>query len=390
MSHYSFDHVVNRKQTQSVKWDKTDTFFGSSDVLPLWVADMDFLAPPDVLNALQERVNHGVFGYSATSSETSSALTQWLQRKHQWSVNEDSIVYSPGIVFAISMAIQAFTKQGDHILIQSPVYTPFFEMVKLNDRQVVENPLHLKDDRYEIDFTDLEEKLANDIKLMILCSPHNPVGRVWTREELTKIAALCIKYNVLLLSDEIHSDLIYQSHKHIPISSLDDQIAKQTITCVAPSKTFNIPGLQASAIIIPNEQLREAYNKQQQKQGFFTLNTFGIIAIEAAYRKGDAWLNDLLLYLEENVKLVESFIQSKLPDLRVIKPEGTYLMWIDFRNLNMTDEQFNHLLLHKGKVAVEPGTKYGENGSGFVRLNIACPRSTLLEGLERIERALST
>ncbi|WP_110113737.1 MalY/PatB family protein [Bacillus sp. CGMCC 1.16541] len=388
MTHYLFDEVINRKQTQSVKWDKTETFFGSADVLPLWVADMDFLAPPHVLDALQERVKHGVFGYTAASSETSDALIQWLYKKHQWKVQEESIIYSPGIVFAISMAIQAFTKQGDQVLIQSPVYTPFFEMVKLNERQVVENSLFLKDGHYEIDFADLEQKLANNVTLMILCNPHNPVGRVWTKEELTKITKLCTKHNVLLLSDEIHSDLIYPPYQHIPISSLSEEVSDRIITCVAPSKTFNIPGLQASAIIIPNEELREAYNKQQQKQGFFTLNTFGIVAMEAAYRYGESWLNELLLYLKENVTLVETFIEENLPSLDVIKPEGTYLMWIDCRNLNLTDEQMNDLLLKKGKVAVELGTKYGENGSGFIRLNIACPRSTLLDGLHRIKTAL--
>ncbi|WP_144594074.1 MalY/PatB family protein [Priestia flexa] len=385
-----FNNKINRINTNSVKWDRMENLFGKKDLLPFWVADMDFAAPEEVVKEIAKRVDHGVFGYTTPTESTNESVRSWVQKRHEWNIEADWITYSPGIVFAISMAIQAYTQKGDSILIQPPVYTPFFEMVKVNERKLIESPLHLKGDRYSIDFSSFEKQLASGVKMFILCSPHNPIGRVWKRGELEKIAELCKKYDVLILSDEIHSDLVYKPSVHIPISSLNEDAENRTITCIAPSKTFNVPGLQASAIIIPNNELREKYQQQQHKQGFFTLNTFGTIGLEAAYTHGEIWLNELLAYLQENIDFTRSFIKKKLPSLKVINPEGTYLLWIDCRALNMSDEDLHNLLLTKGKIAVESGVKYGEaEGKGFIRLNIGCPREQLKEGLKKLKAALS-
>ncbi|MEW4285591.1 MalY/PatB family protein [Priestia koreensis] len=389
MNKHLFDESINRFNTQSTKWDNIQTVFGSDDLLPMWVADMDFKAPQEVIDAVSNRVEHGIFGYTHPNDHTHKAIQRWMSARHGWDIEPSWLTYSPGVVFAISMAVQAFTNEQDKVLIQTPVYPPFFNMVKLNNRTLIENPLLLSQGRYEMDFDDLEAKLSNGVKMMILCSPHNPIGRVWTKEELTKVAELCQRYDVLILSDEIHSDIIFGDHVHTPIASLSDEISDRTITCMAPSKTFNLAGFQASSIIISNTELRQKYTEMQHKQGFFSLNALGITAIEAAYTHGEPWLKSLLNYLEQNVSEVESFIHKELPSLSVIKAEGTYLLWIDCRSLNLTDEDLQKLFVQKGKVGVEPGGKYGEEGRGFIRLNIGCPRSTLMEGLNRIKIALS-
>jgi cystathionine beta-lyase len=385
----SFDYITNRKQTHSVKWDGVQTFFGSDDLLPMWVADMDFQAPVPVQRALHQAVEHGVFGYSLTTKETNEAVVNWLQTRHGWTIHEEALVYSPGVVFSISMAIQAFTAPSDPILIQTPVYTPFFNMIVQNERTLIENSLVLKDGHYTMDFHDLEEKLKNNVKMMILCSPHNPGGRVWTKEELEKVYELCETYDVLLLSDEIHGDLVYPPHQHTPAASLKQGRHQKVITFISPSKTFNLAGLQASAVIIENKDMRETFTKMQQKQGFFSLNAFGVKGMEAAYRYGGEWLDDLLIYLEENVSFTLRFMHERLPKLKPMQPEGTYLIWIDCRELGLSDAKIRTLLLEQGKIALEPGTKYGAYGSGFVRMNIGCPKEILEEGLERLYQAFS-
>ncbi|MFC3886724.1 MalY/PatB family protein [Bacillus songklensis] len=389
MSQQPFDYITNRMQTHSVKWDNVNSLFGGEDLLPMWVADMDFPAPPAVQQALEKALKHGIFGYTVPNNETSDAILEWLENRHDWKAESDWIVYSPGVVFSISMAIQAFTNEKDPILIQTPVYSPFFNMIKENGRTLIENPLILQDDRYKMDFADLEEKLAQGVKMMILCSPHNPGGRVWTAEELQRVYELCQRHGVILLSDEIHADLVYKPHKHIPIASLHRDGESNIITFIAPSKTFNLAGLQASAVIIDNKELREKYNRIQRKQGFFSLNLFGIVGMEAAYRGGEGWLENLLSYLQDNIQYASDFIRNRLPKLKLVEPEGTYLIWIDCRGLGLSDAKIRTLLLEKGKLAVEPGTKYGRQGSGFIRLNIGCPRELLKDGLDRLYRAFS-
>lgn len=384
-----FDYITNRKQTHSVKWDGVQTFFGSDDLLPMWVADMDFQAPAPVREALKKAIDHGIFGYAMTTNETNETIVNWLKTRHGWNIESEWLVYSPGVVFAISMAIQALTEPQDAILIQTPVYAPFFSMINQNQRTLIENPLVLQNNRYMMDFEDLEEKLKQNVKMMILCSPHNPGGRVWKREELEKVYNLCQKYDITLLSDEIHADLVYKLHKHIPISSLHHHDNNKVITFVSPSKTFNLAGLQASAVIIEDKEMREAYTRMQQKQGFFSLNALGIVGLEAAYRDGEEWLEHLLAYLQDNIEYASRFIHKRLPKLKIMEPEGTYLIWIDCRGLGLSDARIRTLLLEQGKIALEPGTKYGQYGSGFVRLNIGCPRELLEDGLERLYRAFS-
>ncbi|MDW2879777.1 MULTISPECIES: MalY/PatB family protein [Bacillaceae] len=389
MRKYDFHKAINRYETASVKWELTKDVFGSSDVLPMWVADMDFEPPEEVQNAISKRASHEVFGYTFVPPSASEAVQQWQKSQSGWEIGRSWVLYSPGVVPSISIAIQAVTSPGDKIMLQSPVYTPFFEMIEKNGRMVVNSPLELVEQRYEIDFQRFEEELKKGIKLFLLCNPHNPGGRVWTKDELLKIGELCAKYGCLILSDEIHSDLVFSPHIHIPIASLSTEFRDISITCIAPSKTFNIAGLQSSAVIIPNEQLREKFKAVQAQQGFFTLNIFGITALEAAYRHGRDWLDQLLSYLQENYEIARSFIERELPSVKVMDLEATYLMWLDCRNLSLPDKELNALLIEKGRIALEPGTKYGPGGEGFVRMNIACPRETLEEGLKRLKLAFS-
>ncbi|WP_421381035.1 MalY/PatB family protein [Bacillus salacetis] len=386
---YNFDISPNRKGTSSVKWDLTKTVFGREDVLPMWVADMDFPPPPEVIDTLNDRVSHGIFGYTFTGDPLGNAVSSWMKERHDWEIKKSWLLYSSGIVPAIATIIRAFTEKGDSILMHSPVYTPFFSLAEKNDREVKKSPLQLKDGQYTIDFEAFEETLKSGVKIFLLCSPHNPGGRVWKEDELIKMAELCQKYNVLIVSDEIHADLVHKPNKHLPISSIKKEYEDFIITLAAPSKTFNIAGLQASAMIIPNQKLREKVSEEQQKQGIFTLNTFGVIGMEAAYLHGGEWLDSLLDYLADNIKEVKSFVEKELPELSVMDPEATYLLWIDFRKLGKPEQELQDLLLNKGKLALEPGSKFGQDGEGFFRMNIACTRETLKDGLERLKKALT-
>jgi cysteine-S-conjugate beta-lyase len=383
-----FEEIIDRKGSSSVKWDLTKTVFGKDDVLPMWVADMDFLPPEDVLEALGNRLKHGIFGYTFVGDPTADSIKKWVQKRHGWEIETTWLQYSPGVVPAISTIIQALTSPGDKVLVQSPVYTPFFSLVEDNNREIVNAQLKYHEGSYSIDYQEFEESLKTGVKLFLLCNPHNPSGRVWKKEELTKMAELCHKYNVVIVSDEIHSDLVYKSHTHTPLASLNDTFGDMTITCIAPSKTFNLAGLQASAMITPNPDIREKITAIHKKLGFFTLNTFGIIGMEAAYRHGEQWLEEILDYLQENGRVTKNFLEEHLPELKLVHPEGTYLLWIDCTKLNLSDEELKNRLLDKGKLALEPGAKYGPGGEGFVRMNIACPRETLMDGLERLKTAL--
>ncbi|RSK49770.1 MalY/PatB family protein [Bacillus canaveralius] len=388
MAGYDFHEKIDRVNTASVKWGMTKEVFGSDDLLPMWVADMDFRPPEEVQKALAKRIEHGIYGYTYVPPSVSKAIKSWLYKRHDWQINRSWLLYASGVVPAISTAIQAFTVPGDKVMLQSPVYYPFFEMVEKNDRIVVNSPLQLTGSQYEINFTDFEECLKQGVKLFLLCSPHNPGGRVWNEEELTEIGRLCVKYDCLILSDEIHSDLVFSPYRHIPIASFEP-FSSHVITCIAPSKTFNLAGLQAAALIIKNEKLREQFREAQQRQGFFSLNTFGTLAMEAAFRYGEPWLDSLLDYLQENVGITKKYFQEHLPRFRLIEPESTYLLWIDCRPLGLTDEQLQDRLLEKGKLALEPGSKFRQGGEGFVRMNIGCHREVLIEGLERFTKAFA-
>lgn len=383
-----FNEKIDRYNTASVKWELTKAVFGEADLWPMWVADMDFKPPQAVLEELKKRVEHGVFGYTFVPESTAEAIEGWLLKRHQWQIDPSWLIYCSGVVQAIQAAVLSYTKPGDRVLLQSPVYTPFFNMIEKNNRIVVNSPLILEENRYRMDFAGFEEALKEGCKLFILCNPHNPAGRVWTEDELLKIGELCLQYNCLILSDEIHSDLIYRQFRHIPIASLSEELSEKVITCIAPSKTFNLAGLQASVAVIKNEQLRKDFQKTLAAQGFFSLNTFGIIGMEAAYREGEAWLEELLDYLQDNKDYAIKYLREHLPEITCIEPEGTYLLWLDCRKLGISDQDLRDLLINKGKLGLEPGPKYGPGGEGFVRMNIACPMDDLKEGLERLKKAL--
>ena len=355
----------------------------------MWIADMDFPAPEGIQKALIERLKHPILGYTAPSDTVFTAIQNWLKDRHSWKVEKEWISFSSGIVSAISTTIQAFTNPGDKILLQSPVYTPFFDMINSNDREVVNSPLILEDGRFTIDFTDFEDKLKNGVKLFLFCSPHNPGGRVWTKDELLRIGELCQKYDVIIVSDEIHADLFHKGSTHYPIASLSKELAAMTVTLMAPSKTFNIAGMQASFLITSNKKLQLPLQKIQTKLAFHGLNILALTAMEAAYREGLEWLTEMMDYIEENIKLAEKFIAEELPALHVMHPDASYLLWIDCRGLGLTDAQIKERLILQGKLALEPGLKYGPGGEGFVRMNIGCSRATLLEGLKRLKRAFS-
>lgn len=384
-----FNEKINRYKTASVKWERTKEVFGREDILPMWVADMDFRPPEAVINAIKSRAEHGIFGYTFVPPTASSAVREWLRNRHDWSIQSDSLLYSGGVVQSISAAIRAFSSPGDKILLTSPVYTPFFNMIKLNGRIAANAPLYLNEQHYKIDFAGFERELQSGCKLFLLCNPHNPGGRVWSKEELLKIGDLCLQYNCLIISDEIHSDIVYKPFKHYPIASLSPELSERTVTFIAPSKTFNLAGLQASAIIVENPGLRKQLHDVFVQQGTFSLNTFGIIGMEAAYEHGEAWMEELIDYLHENKKFAIAFLQEHLPQIKCIDPEGTYLLWLDCRKLDIGDQELQKLLIQKGKVALEPGAKYGFGGEGFVRLNFGCPREMLEDGLKRIMTALS-
>ncbi|PPA69986.1 MalY/PatB family protein [Jeotgalibacillus proteolyticus] len=384
-----FDEKIHRAGTSSVKWDMLKTVFGSEDLLPMWVADMDFKPPQPVLDSLEKRLQQPPYGYTFVPDSTGNAVVSWLERRHSWPISRAWILYSIGVVPSISVAIRALSEPGDQVLVMTPVYTPFFQMVELNDRKLATTLLKEKNERYEINWEDFEEKLK-DTALFLLCSPHNPSGRVWSKDELHKISELCLKHDVLIISDEIHSDLIYSHSKHVPaaLAAGNNEKSKHIITLAAPSKTFNLAGLQASVIISASQEIREKIQAEQTKMGFFTLNTFGIAAMEAAYLEGEEWLDALMNYLEGNLSLVREAVEE-IPGLSLMEPDSTYLLWLNFKETGKSDEEVNDALLKKAKLALEPGEKYGEGGQGFVRMNIACSRELVREGIKRLKLAFT-
>lgn len=384
-----FDTVPNRRGTNCFKYDFAREMGMSEDVLPLWVADMDFPTAPAVLERLHALAEHGIFGYTGVKDAYFSAVHNWYAQRFGWETQRSWLVTTPGVVFAIAIAIRAFTQKGDAILIQQPVYYPFADKVTENDRQLVVNPLILKNGRYEMDFADMERKIAdNHVKMLLLCSPHNPVGRVWTKEELLRVGEICQKYGVLVVSDEIHADFTYAGHTHRVFASVKSEFADFTITCTAPSKTFNLAGLQNSNIFIPNRQLRHAYKKELSACGCGGTNCMGMAACQAAYEAGADWLEQLKQYLAGNLAYIRQFLREKLPDIALIEPEGTYLVWLDLRKLGLTEQQQRQLIVQDAKLWLDTGTLFGQGGEGFERINIACPRATIEQAMQRLERAV--
>ena len=384
-----FDTVPNRRGTNCFKYDFAREMGMPEDVLPLWVADMDFPTAPAVLERLHALAEHGIFGYTGVKDAYFSAVHNWYAQRFSWETQRSWLVTTPGVVFAIASAIRALTQKGDAILIQQPVYYPFADKVTENDRQLVVNPLVLKNGRYEMDFADMERKIVDyHVKMLLLCSPHNPVGRVWTKEELLRVGEICQKHGVLVVSDEIHADFTYAGHTHRVFASLKSEFADFTITCTAPSKTFNLAGLQNSNIFIPNRQLRHAYKKELSACGCGGTNCMGMAACQAAYEAGADWLEQLKQYLAGNLAYIRQFLREKLPEIALIEPEGTYLVWLDLRKLGLTEQQQRQLIVQDAKLWLDTGTLFGQGGEGFERINIACPRTTIEQAMQRLEHAV--
>jgi cystathionine beta-lyase len=386
---YSFDNIIDRRGTDSLKYDLAAKRGMPEDIIPLWVADMDFPAPPEVLDALVEKSRHGIFGYSdAISDDYFNALADWYAGRFNWHLSPQWLVKTPGVVFAICTAIRALTNEGDAVLIQEPVYYPFAGSVRANDRKLVVNELVYRDGRYYIDFDDFENKIAkNRVKLFILCSPHNPVGRVWTQEELVAMGEICLKYGVKVVADEIHADFVYPGYRHHVFETVRPEFADITVTCTAPTKTFNLAGLQISNVFISNTELRRQFKQELERTGYSQPNIMGLVACRAAYRYGAKWLEDLVDYLSSNLDLLRDFLGQELPFIRLVEPEGTYLVWLDFRELGLPDKELSDLLIHKARLWLNAGPMFGAGGEGFQRINIGCPAAILQKALERLKKA---
>lgn len=383
--HLDFDTVIDRKGTRSLKYDFTVRRGKPKDVLPLWVADMDFQTSSYITDALEDMVKHGVFGYSESEEHYFGAVQNWMERHYNWHVKESWMTKTPGIVFALAMAVKAYTQENDAVLIQPPVYYPFKEVVEDNHRRLVNNTLVLGGDgTYTIDYEDFEKKIIEEnVKLFILCNPHNPVGRVWTKEELERLGDICLKHGVFVVSDEIHADFVFE-RKHTVFSEVKEAYRDISMICTSPSKTFNIAGLQISNIFISNPEKATAFRRQVAAAGYSQVGLPGLVACEAAYRHGDEWLEGVLAYIKANAEFTRAYLQEHLPRVKMTKLEGTYLVWLDFRNYGLTDKELDEKILNQAGLWLDSGAVFGKCGEGFQRINIACPRKTLHQALDRL------
>jgi cystathionine beta-lyase len=388
---YDFDQIIPRHGTYSVKYDFARERGVPEGLIPMWVADMDFRAPEPVVEALQRVAGHGVFGYSEVKSDYYEALESWFERRFNYNIKREWIKKTPGVVFAIAMAIKAFTKPGDSVLIQTPVYYPFSSMVRENGCQLVDSPLVYKDGAYGIDLDHFERAVKeNGAKLFLLCSPHNPVARVWTEEELRAMGEICLRHGCLVLSDEIHCDFVWNGYKHLIFNSLDPRFDSISIIATAPSKTFNLAGIQISNILIPDRDIKKAFSREIDKAGVSQLNVMGLVAAKAAYLYGEEWLEQLKAYMEKNLFLFKTFVKERLPRLTLVEPQGTYLLWVDFRALGLSRKELSDLMIRKAGLWLDEGEMFGPGGAGFQRFNIACPRKLLQKALEQLEKAVNS
>lgn len=385
---YDFNKYIDRKNTYSLKYDAIELRHKPKDILPLWVADMDFKTLPQITEELKTVAEHGIFGYSEPTQDYYQTVAEWFLRRYNWNIQPSWIAVAPSVMFAISTIIQGFTNIGDSVLIQQPVYYPFSEVVENTNRKLINNPLVLKDGKYQIDFTDFENKIIeNDVKIFLLCSPHNPVGRVWNKEELLKIGEICLKHDVLIIADEIHCDFIYKGYQHLNFANLDERFKNITFTCTSPSKSFNVASLMIANIIIPNQDFKRKFYKTLNKYWYSNASIMGLVACKVAYQYGDTWLDELNEYISSNLDYLREFITSKLPQIKLIEPEGTYLVWLDFRSLGLSNIELENLILNKAKLWLDSGSIFGKSGEGFQRINIACPRCTLEKALNQLENA---
>ena len=382
---FDFDTVVNRKNTNAIKYDLAKKRGKPEDAVSLWVADMDFPTAPCIQKAVAEKAAHGIWGYSRPDNRYYDALKKWYKERHNFEVQNEWVVNTPGVCFALATAIKAFTKEGESVLIQKPVYYPFFNIINSLQRKVVNSSLILKNNHYEIDFDDFERKIVQEnVKMFILCSPHNPGGRVWTKQELQKISEICLAHNVLVVSDEIHSDITFGSNVHTVYGSLSEQALKNSIICTAPSKSFNLAGLQFSNIFIADEKLRKAFSKELDKTGYDEPSVFGIVAATAAYSEGADWFDSVKSYIWENILFAKKYIEENASQIKVLVPEGTYLLWLDFSKTGLSDSEINDRILNKAKVWLDSGSMFGKEGEKFQRINCATPRIILEDALKRI------
>ena len=382
---YDFDTVVNRKNTNAIKYDLAKKRGKPEDAVSLWVADMDFPTAPCIQKAVAEKAAHGIWGYSRPDSRYYDALKKWYKERHNFEVQNEWVVNTPGVCFALAAAIKAFTNEGESVLIQKPVYYPFFNIINSLQRKVVNSSLILKNNHYEIDFDDFERKIVQEnVKMFILCSPHNPGGRVWTKQELQKISEICLAHNVLVVSDEIHSDITFGSNVHTVYGSLSEQALKNSIICTAPSKSFNLAGLQFSNIFIADEKLRKAFSEELEKTGYDEPSVFGIVAATAAYSEGADWFDSVKSYIWENILFAKNYIEENASQIKVLVPEGTYLLWLDFSKTGLSDSEINDRVLNKAKVWLDRGSMFGKEGEKFQRINCATPRIILEDALKRI------
>lgn len=389
MGKYNFDEIIDRKNTSSLKFDFGIERKGRDDLLPLWVADMDFKLPDEIIEDIEKRVSHGIFGYTDPKDDYKKALKNWFSERHDIELEDEWNTVVPGIVYAIATTIRALTKPGDAVLIQQPVYYPFMETIKLNNRKVVNNQLIYRNDHYEIDFEDFEKKIIEEgVRLFLLCSPHNPVGRVWTRDELIRMADICLKHNVFIFADEIHSDFIYRGFKHTSVLTLGEKYIKKTVLGTSPSKTFNIAGLQVANIIIPDPDIRSSFKRENEAAGYSQGSVLGMTATISAYTKGKQWLDELLDYLEGNLNFVRDFLKEKLPEIKLIEPEGTYLIWLDFSKITDSHKELEKLIVDDAKLWLDSGVIFGRETALFERINIACPRQILQKAMEQLYEAV--
>lgn len=385
---YNFDEPISRENTSCYKYDLRGAVFGKDDVIPMWVADMDFKTPPFIIEAVKKRLEHEILGYTFRSDLYYESVIRWLKMKHDWDVRREWISFSPGVVPALNLAVLAYTKPGDKIIVQKPVYFPFFPAIQNHRRLLVNNPLKYKNFKYHIDFDDLLNKIDDDVKMIMLCSPHNPTGNVWKYENLKNLSDICLEKNILLLSDEIHSDLVYPGSRHIPMASLSPEVSDITITCIAPSKTFNLAGLSTSAVIISNRVLREKYEKMLEDIHVGGGNIFGFVALQAAYNEGEKWLQALMEYLQNNLNYLTSYLKRHIPVIRPVIPEATYMVWLDCRGLGLNNKELKKFMVYDAGLGLSDGTLFGNEGNGFQRINIGCRLSLLKEALDQLNNAV--
>lgn len=387
---YNFDEIIDRKNNYSAKYDELKAKFGTDDLIPMWVADMDFKTAQPIIDALIKRAEQGIYGYTSRPASYYEAASEWFRIRHGFDVKPEWIIHSPGIVPALSLIIKEYTSAEDKIIIQPPVYYPFFDVVTSHGRKLLLNPLKKLGENYVMDYENLEEVAKQGAKMLILCNPHNPVGRVWNREELTRLGEICLKYNIKVISDEIHCDIVFKENKYTPFASISEEFCNNSITCVSPSKTFNLAGLQMSMIICPDKADLIKFDKILGMLDIKRNNSFSVVAAEAGFRYGSEWVDQVVEYIEENIDFVNKFCKENIPKIKPNKPQGTYLVWIDCRELGMDNKQLSKFMLDKVKVALDDGYWFGTEGEGHVRMNVACPRTIVKEALERLKKAFDS